>query len=65
MLDRHRFSGARVTDDHHRLAFVDVERESLENFLCAKGFVDVNEADHVENLIPLNGIGIIQPERVS
>ena len=43
VLDRDGFSGARVADDDHRLAFDDVEGEALEHLLGAEGFVDVDQ----------------------
>ena len=46
VLDRHRLSGARITDDDHRLALVDVEGEPFEDLLRAEGLVNVVELDH-------------------
>jgi len=48
VLDGYRFSGARVADDHHRLALVHVQREALKDLFRAECFIDVNEANHLD-----------------
>ena len=46
VLDRDRLSGARIADDHHRLALGNVEGEAVEDALGTEGLVDVLELDH-------------------
>ena len=46
VFDRDGFSGAGISDDDHRLAFDDIECESLEHTLWTEGFIDVDETDH-------------------
>ena len=48
VLDRDRLSGARIADDDHRLALVDLEGEAVEDALGAEGLVDVVELNHVD-----------------
>ncbi len=59
VLDRHRLARARITDDDHRLAFLHVEREALEDFLLAEGLVDVLELDHGTVTVVSRGISRI------
>src|SRR3972149_3990751 len=46
MLQRHTLAGARVADDHHGLAVLHVERESVEHPLAVERLVHVLEPDH-------------------
>src|SRR3569833_1037459 len=55
VLDRDRLARARVADDHHRLAFDDVEREALEHLLRTERFMDVDQLDHVERQMSMSG----------
>ena len=50
VLDSDGLSGSGIADEDHRFALFDFEREALEYFLGAKGFVDVDELDHITKL---------------
>src|SRR5690606_5980565 len=46
VLDGDRLARPRETDDDHRLALVDLEREAAEDIVGAEGLVQVLEDDH-------------------
>src|SRR5690606_15572925 len=67
VLDRHGFSGTGRSDDHHRLAVLDVQREPLEHPLGAEGLVNVSKVDGHETEAVANAairpVGVVIPER--